>query len=258
VTGSHPRGQAPGDGLYRPGDSAVHALPAHVKIVAAFGFVFCVVATPRTAVWAFAAYALLLGAVAAVARIPPAFVARRAVIELPFVVLAVFLPFAGEPDTVVLGVAVSQTGLWAAFALLVKGTLGVVTSVLLAATTPVADLLVGLQRLRLPEAVTQIATLMVRYLAVVSDEARRMRMARLARGDDPRFLWQLRGFARSLGTLFLRSYERGERVYLAMVSRGYEGRLPLGDAQPAGRTAWLQALALPVGGLAVAVLAWSG
>jgi cobalt/nickel transport system permease protein len=256
--GANHAAAAPGDGSYRPGDSLVHALPAHVKIVAAFAFVFCVVATPRTEAWAFAGYAALLAVVAAVADVPLSFVARRAVIELPFVVLAVFLPFTGEPDTVILGVPVSETGLWAAFGLLAKGTLGVATSILLAATTPVPELLLGLQRLHLPDAITQIATLMVRYLAVVTDQARRMRTARLSRGDDPRFLWQAGGFARSLGTLFLRSYERGERVYLAMVSRGYQGRLPLGDEQPAGRAAWAQALALPACGLAVAVLAWSG
>ena len=61
---------------------------------------------------------------------------------------------------------------------------------------------------------------MLRYLDVLVGEARRMRVARISRGDDPRFLWQLRGFAAGIGALFLRAFERGERVYLAMVSRG--------------------------------------
>ena len=64
---------------------------------------------------------------------------------------------------------------------------------------------------------------MLRYLDVLVGEARRMRIARISRGDDPRFLWQLRGFAAGIGALFLRAFERGERVYLAMVSRGYAG-----------------------------------
>ena len=73
---------------------------------------------------------------------------------------------------------------------------------------------------------TQIATFMLRYLDVLVGEARRMRVARISRGDDPRFLWQLRGFAAGIGALFLRAFERGERVYLAMLSRGYAGRMP--------------------------------
>ena len=75
--------------------------------------------------------------------------------------------------------------------------------------------------------ITQIATFMLRYLDVLAAEGRRMRIAQRSRGYDPRFLWQIKGFASGVGALFLRAFERGERVYLAMVSRGYEGRIPL-------------------------------
>ena len=50
-----------------------------------------------------------------------------------------------------------------------------------------------------------------------------MRRARLSRGHDPRFLWQVGATARGVGALFVRSYERGERVHLAMLSRGFDG-----------------------------------
>jgi cobalt/nickel transport system permease protein len=120
----------------------VHRLPAHVKIVALFAFVVVVVATPRTAFAAFAAYLLLLVGVVSIARIPPGFVLRRMVIEVPFVVFAVLLPFiaAGEQVTV-LGVEVSRDGLLAGWNIIAKGTIGVVASITLAATTD-ADLVV--------------------------------------------------------------------------------------------------------------------
>jgi cobalt/nickel transport system permease protein len=90
--------------------------------------------------------------------------------------------------------------------------------------------------------VTTIATLMVRYLEVIAAEARRMRLARVARGHDPRFLWQIGPTVRGIGTLFLRSYERGERVHLAMLARGYTGSMPvLGDTTATRRT-WARAL----------------
>ena len=108
-------------------------------------------------------------------------------------------------------------------------------SLLLAATTTMRDLILGLDRLRVPTVFTQIATFMLRYLDVLADEARRMRIARLSRGYDPRFLWQVKAFAVGVGALFLRAFERGERVYLAMLSRGYTGRLPRLDAARAPR-----------------------
>jgi cobalt/nickel transport system permease protein len=223
--------------LYRPGTSAVHRLPAEVKIVAAFLGVVCVVATPREAFAVFGGFLLLLVGVWVAAGIPFGWIARRSLIEAPFVVLAVLLPFAeGGPTVEWLGLTLSQPGLLAAWNILVKGTLGVLTSLTLAATTPLRDLLVGLQRLHAPTLVVTIATLMLRYVDVIAGEARRMRIARISRGDDPRFLWQAGATARGIGSLFVRSYERGERVHLAMLARGWTGAMPpLSTAVTTGR-----------------------
>ncbi len=245
--------------LYRPGSSPVHRLPPQVKIVAAFVAVACIVATPPQAFPIFGGYLLLLAAVWVVARIPPGWIARRSLIEAPFVVLAVLLPFVGEGERVMidwLGVALSGPGLLAAWNILVKGTLGVLTSLTLAATTPLRDLLLGLQRLRAPALVTTIATLMLRYVDVIVGEARRMRLARISRGHDPRFLWQVGATARGIGSLFIRSYERGERVHLAMLSRGWTGEMPQLVDNRARRRDWLVGL-LPAGlALLLAATGW--
>jgi len=243
--------------LFVHGESRVHHLRPQCKVLAAVLFVLAVVATPREAVVAYASYAAVLGLVARHAGLTLGFVARRLTIELPFVAFALFLPLLGGGDRVdVLGVALSVDGLWAAWNILVKGTLGVATSVILVATTPVPDILLGLDRLRVPRVLTAVAGFMVRYAEVISGEARRMRIARESRGYDPRWLWQARALAASAGTLFLRSYERGERVYLAMVSRGYAGAMPALEGQAATRTEWITALALPVAGAAIASTAW--
>jgi cobalt/nickel transport system permease protein len=244
--------------LYLPGESPVHRLPAEVKIVAAFGVVLCVVATPREAFWVFGGYLLLLAAVWVAARIPPGWIARRALIEAPFVVLAVLLPFTGgEPHVEIAGgVTLSEPGLLGAWNILVKGTLGVLTSLTLAATTPLRDLLLGLQRLHAPAIVVTIATLMLRYADVIVGEARRMRLARISRGHDPRFLWQAGATARGVGSLFVRSYERGERVHLAMVSRGWTGRMPALSQQRTSRAQWLTGLAAVGVAAALAVTGW--
>jgi cobalt/nickel transport system permease protein len=245
--------------LHLPGTSPVHRLPAEVKIVAAFLGVVCVVATPREAFAAFGGYLLLLAAVWAVARIPAGWIARRSVIEAPFIVLAVLLPFSGGPphvDIGWLGLTLSEPGLLGAWNIVVKGTLGVLTSLTLAATTPLRDLLLGLQRLHAPSIVVTIATLMLRYVDVVVGEARRMRLARISRGHDPRFLWQAGATAKGVGSLFVRAYERGERVHLAMLSRGWSGQMPrLSDAVTTRRD-WVTGLSPVVVAAALAVTGW--
>jgi cobalt/nickel transport system permease protein len=243
--------------LYRHGDSAVHRLAAHVKVVAMLAFVLVVVATPRDHFAAFGGYALLLVGVAATARVPMSFVLPRMVVELPFVVFALLLPFVSTGERVtVLGLALSQDGLLAGWNILAKGTLGVVASILLAATTDVRALLLGLQRLRVPPMLVEIASFMVRYAAVIVRDMQRMRIARESRAFDGRHLGHVRVVAQGAGALFIRSYERGERVHLAMLSRGYAGAMPLLGESPAGRTAWLTGAALPVAALAVAAGAW--
>lgn len=240
-------GHEGGDGLHHPGDGFVHRLPAHVKIAATVLFVVAVVATPRQVIWAFALDVALLVGAARAAALPAAFVARRLRIEAPFLAFAVLLPLIGRPPRVeVLGISWSSPGLWAAWEVVAKGTLGVGAAILLGATTPVAELLRGMERLRVPRSLTAIAGFMVRYLAVIVDEAARMRIARVSRGYDARWLGQARATAASAGTLFVRSYERGERVHLAMLSRGYAGALPVVHEQPVPRGAWMAAGLLPL------------
>ncbi|MEU6124687.1 cobalt ECF transporter T component CbiQ [Streptomyces sp. NPDC047123] len=244
--------------LYRKGRSPVHALPPHTKLTAVLCFVVVVVSTPREAMWAFGAYALLLAAVARAARVPAGFLLKRLLIEVPFVAFAVLLPFVAQGEHVdVLGLSLSVNGLWGAWNVLAKGTLGVAASVLLAATTELRELLLGLQRLKLPPLLVQIASFMIRYGDVITDEMRRMKIARESRGFEARGVRQWGVLAKSAGALFIRSYERGERVHLAMVSRGYAGSMPVIDDVSASRAQWTHALALPVAALAVCLLGWT-
>jgi cobalt/nickel transport system permease protein len=237
-------------------DSPIHRLPAQCKIAAALAFVLVVVATPREAFAAFAAYAIAIAAVAARAHLPALRIVKRLTIELPFLAFALALPFLATGERVDFGpLNLSTEGLWAAWNIVSKGTLGVATSIVLTATTPVTDLLWGLERLRVPRLFVAIAAFMVRYGDVIAGEMRRMKVARESRGHDARWIWQIRAIAHSAGTLFVRSYERGERVHLAMLSRGYTGSLPQLAQESPGPRQWGLAGALPA--FAVVVLAVS-
>ena len=253
MSAGHPRP------LHRDGDSPVHRAPAEVKIVCLVLVVLAVVATPRSMFWPYAIYAVLILAVWRCADIRLRWAAPRMLIEVPFVVLAVLLPFsAGGERITVAGAQLSVSGLWAAWGIVVKGTLGVAASLTVAATTSARELPVALSRLAVPALVTSMLVLMIRYLDVLGAEARRMRMARLSRGDSPRLLHQADALARGIGVLFLRSYERGERVYLAMLSRGFDGRVPelaIGTAR-ARAVDWSLALLPAAFALTVSASAW--
>lgn len=246
--------------LYVHGHSPVHRLPAHVKLVGLLVLVVAVVVTPREALWAFGVHGFLLLTVLTVAELPVWFVLRRMAIELPFVAFAFALPFlAGGEQTTVAGVEVSREGMWAAWNVLAKATAGTAASVLLAATTEIPDLLAGLRRLRVPATLVAVTGFMVRYLELVVEESRRTKVAMAARGYQPRWIWQSAAVAAGAGALFVRSYERGERVHRAMLARGYRGHLPEEQpAAPSGPGEWMRALALPVTACLTALLALVG
>jgi cobalt/nickel transport system permease protein len=103
----------------------------------------------------------------------------------------------------------------------------------------------------LPSLLVQILMFMIRYADVVGGELTRMRVARESRGFEARHLGALRVLGPAAGSLFVRSYERGERVHLAMLSRGYTGRMPGRPAAAVPVQAWLTALVLPLAAAAV-------
>ena len=219
MSGSPPRPHTPPLGVV--------ALPAAPAIVGTLVFVAAVVATPREQWWAFAAHGVVIVTATVALRVPARVLRTRLALEVPFVAFAVALPLVGRaPHVHVAGVRLSEAGLWAAWAIVAKGTLGVAASGLLVSTVPDVSLVAGLERLRVPRVLTGTMAFMLRYGDVVADEQRRMRIARLSRGDDPRWLWQAGTTARGLGALFVRSYERGERVQVAMTSRGWSGTMP--------------------------------
>ncbi len=237
--------------LFIHGHGILHRTAPHLKLVTMIALVFAVVATPRNAFWAFGVYAVIVAVLVALAGLRPKQFAARLLIEVPFVIFAVLLPFLGGGERVeVLGIAVSREGLWGAWTILAKGTLGLSFSIILASTTTVPDILSGLDRIRVPRVITAIAGFMIRYLDVVVSEFRRRRIAMSSRGYEPQWIGDVKPWAASAGSMFVRSYERGERVYQAMVARGYTGVMPRIQATAAWATPW-------PGALSVIATAWA-
>lgn len=246
--------------LYVHEHSPIHRLPSQVKIASVVSFVFLVAVTPRQAFWGFLVHVVALGALVIVSKVGIRFVLLRMMGILPFIAFAFLIPFVAAGERIdVLGVGVSREGLWAAWNIVAKASLGAAASILLAGTTEVPDILSGMARLKVPAVFTSIAGFMIRYLELIVAELGRMRIAMTSRGYDPRWLWQARPLATSAGALFVRSYERGERVYEAMLSRGFTGSMPDLRRRDPSAADWAMGSALPL--LALVILSisrWPG
>jgi cobalt/nickel transport system permease protein len=216
----------------------VHRADARIKFLAAIAFIVAVSLLPVGAYLALAvAWAATL-AVAVLAHLGPARTVRASFVALPFLLAAVPLIFTrpedplGRLDLGPLGLTISGEGLRQFTTIALKSWISVQAAMLLAFTTPFHELVDGLRQLRLPRIMVSIISFMYRYLAVLTDEASRLMRARAARsggregtrsGGSVR--WRATVTGRMAGSLFLRSYERSERIYAAMQARGFEGTL---------------------------------
>ena len=217
----------------RTGGGLLPGLDARAKILALLGLTVVVVTTPARAMWAFGLYAAMLVFLIGLARIPFGYVLKRMLVVLPVLLMvAIFLPFfhrAGQGGYSLGEVGVSDQGLLVLWNAGAKAVLGVLSVTVLSATTAFSAMVAGFERLRAPRVFVLIVSFMYRYSFVFSEEARRMRRAMASRNYRARWLGNVPVLGRMLGALFLRSYSRGERVYVAMLSRGYDGAVSLGS-----------------------------
>lgn len=190
-------------------DSRIHRLPAAVKLAVALTIVIVTAVLPVGRWDAFIVIALLLTGVAAASRVPASFILRRLVTLEPLALgvagLAIFQPHGGR---------IFMT-------MLAKTTLCLLTMILLSSTTPFAAMLDVMKRAHVPDILVSTLALMYRYMFVLADEAQRMRRARASRTFRPGRWWTWHGLATVIGQLFVRSTERAERIYAAMIARGW-------------------------------------
>jgi cobalt/nickel transport system permease protein len=209
--------------------SPVHRRDPRAKIIGMVAVTLVAVTTPLSAWPVFLACLAVLGAVALVARLSPADIWRRVRVVLPLVLLtAISLPFfrTGGAEHAFGPLTVHEHGLETFAAVSVKATIGTLSAVLLGATTAFPQVLRGLELMRVPRLLVLIAAFMYRYLFVIVEEFGRMRAALRARAYRPTNALHAGALGRMATAMFLRTYGRGERVYNAMLARGYRGHMP--------------------------------
>ena len=219
-------------------DSVVHRLDGRAKLLATIAFVLACTLTPAGRWAAFAALALLWVVIVALVRVPHGLLLRRGLVALPFALAAITLLFTrpGVPWwTLAIGpwhLSISDAGVIAFVSVMLKSWLSVLMALLLTATTSYPALMQALRQVGTPTLLVAIISFLYRYLFVLADEAQRLLRAREARSARPAgvraggsIAWRARVAGGLVGNLFLRSYARSERIYQAMVSRGYRGEL---------------------------------
>ena len=212
-------------------DSFIHKLDPRTRFITTFAFILVVVLTPPTRWQAFALYFALLAGLILLSKVPPLYVLKRSLVIVPFVLMiAIFIPFfrpgevVGSYNVWLWELSITYSGLLVLWNVVIKAWLSILSLIVLSSTTKFSELLKGLEQLRMPKVMVMILSFMYRYIFVLVDEVIRMKQARDSRNFGGKRIWQLKTIGNMVGTLFLRSYERGERVYGAMVARGFEGQ----------------------------------
>ena len=236
---------------YRQRESIAHRLDPRTKIVIALAFILAIALTPAGAFVAYGLLYLFLLLAVLSARIELPYVIKRSFIAIPFALAAVTLPFTVPGETLTTlpilgGITISVEGTIRFVSILLKSWISVQAAILLVAITPFPDLLWGLRALRVPSTLVAIVGFAYRYLFVLSDEALRLMQARAARSaviDGRRgggsLLWRGKVTGRMVGSLMLRSMERSERIYNAMLARGYQGQTRVLNRPQMGRQDYL-------------------
>lgn len=205
---------------FEPHDDRIgplHRLDARIKLMIALAFILVVLVTPFGSWTVLGVEGLVLAFVVGLSGIPPHQLARR---WLAFFVLVGFLTLMVAPAHP----ARARYGVWVvALTILIKNSLAVLSILVLASTTRFHLLLAAVRKLGMPAVLVATLQFMDRYRYVLMDELDRMTTARRARTFTRRdsLTWGL--LTGLIGLLFLRTFERAERVHGAMVARGWDG-----------------------------------
>jgi cobalt/nickel transport system permease protein len=190
--------------------SIVHKITPVVKFSSALILIILIVASPRTFWRMYGLIGVILISLICFSRIPIIFILKRLFLLEPFVLGVAFLSlFQNNGKLIFLG-------------LVTKGTLSLLTMILLVATTRFNDLVHVLRRLHIPMIIVTTISLMYRYLFLLSKELNRLLRARSSRTFSPGKQATWHTFASVIGRLFISTSERAERIYAAMCARGWK------------------------------------
>jgi len=223
---------------YHDTESFIHNLDPRVKVVVTVAFILSNALLPDGAWLAFGFSWLFLLFINALSNLGITFTLKRSFVALPFALVAITVLFSIPGKTlttfhfIMWNLTITDMGLLRFVSILVRSWLSVQMAIMLVATARFPDIVHALEHLRVPSILTTIIAFLYRYLFVLVDEVFRLLRAREARSaaaagarSGGSVSWRARVAGNMAGQLFLRSYERSDRVYNSMLARGYDGHL---------------------------------
>lgn len=209
------------------GDTLIHRIDPRAKVLTTLVFLVCVVSFGRYDLMGLAPFAIFPIALASESGMPERELWKRLAAVAPFAVLVgAFNPFFDRETAIHVGSLAISGGLVSWASIIARFLLTTSAALILIATTGMAGICAGLERLGLPDILSTQLLLLYRYLFVLAEEVMRMARARSLRSFGKRGMG-LAVYANMLGHLLVRTVARAQRVYDAMLSRGFDGRVRL-------------------------------
>jgi cobalt/nickel transport system permease protein len=258
---------------YRERQSVIHALDPRVKFVFTLAFVLTMALLPFGA-WPIYVLMLTLSlSITVLSELGLKYVLKRSLLAIPFVLAALPLLFTVSGPALLtipigsLGLTITSTGLERLLSILFKSWVSVQVAIVFAAATPFPDMLLAMRAVKIPRLLVSLFGLMWRYMFVMVDEVIRLLRARSARSGSVEgsrsggsIAWRAKVTGGMAGNLFVRSLDRGDRIYAAMAARGYDGEIRSFPLPPISSASWitlLGGLALLIALLLFALLFWA-
>ncbi len=192
-------------------DGFLQRLDPRIKMITFFIFIVFILNVPQERTGELCVYFFLLVFLILLSRVPVLYILKRSLVILPLILLLSFFNFIYKK----FGIGV----------LMFKSWLALLVLILLSSTTKFSLLLKGMEKLYFPKILITLSSFMYRYLFVLTDEAMRMQRAWHIRYFGKNKFRQISILGNVVGTLFIHTYERAERVYQAMCVRGFSGEI---------------------------------
>jgi cobalt/nickel transport system permease protein len=237
---------------FHEAESRLHRLDPRVKVVVMVLFILSNALLPDGAWAAFGLAWIVLLWANQLSNLGVDFSFRRSFVALPFALAAVSAIFSPLGNAISsfhflgLDLTVTDYGLIKFASILVRSWLSVQAAILLVATTRFPDMIHAFEHLHVPAVLTTIISFLYRYLFVLTDEVMRLLRARESRSatapgqrSGRSVVWRAKVTGNMAGQLFLRSYERSDRIYNAMLARGYTGQIRTLNAHVMKSSDWL-------------------
>lgn len=208
-------------------ESPIHSLHPQIKTMIVLALLAFISLNPIDRAFFYFSLGFLFLILLFLSHIPFLFIFLRSLVILPIVLVISFsLFFSKSVGSLNPGshlISSNQPPLFLFLSLSLKSWLSILYLSLLVSTTRFSEILKSLEKLGLPSTLLGVLSFLYRYLFLFVDQGERMVRAFNSRGKPGSARLNLKVFGNLLGVLFLRSYERSERVYQAMLARGYKG-----------------------------------